>query len=666
MADHPAAAEVRELLAAADPVRDALIRCVGLTPMVVLDADGVILAALELRELQSTYHVSADRFLGRSMTAAETHRGEPTVAEGLQRALQTGESVTVRLHGPVRPALHWEVELARLPGPTPARFALALFRDVTERHEMVAAAQDSEERLRVVADHPYDLVAELDAEGRVLWGRAGPGESRDFLAAGRGDEIAAVHPDDAETLRRHQDRFAAVGRSVSEPFRMKRPGGSEYRWYEVTRSGFVTAGGDQRSIAVGRDITDWMRLIEQHEQLERELLQAQKLESLGLLAGGVAHDFNNLLVGLIAHAELATAELPQDAPTQEHLRQIDRAARHAAGLTDSLLAYAGQSRPLRERVDLRDVVRDLGDLLEASVGDTEISQEHPDEPLWVSADPSQLRQIVTNLTTNAAESIGGGGTIHLRTGRHDVARAELDAARHGRALAEGSYVWLEVEDTGSGVSAELRERIFEPFFTTRFEGRGLGLAGVDGVVRSHAGALHVDDAPRGGARFRVLLPADDRGEADDATGFAEPARIEDAIRSVPSRAEGSKTTAVVLVVDDEEIVRTVAVRILERAGMRVHAAAGGREALELFERNAGEIDVVLLDLTMPDVDGEQVAREIRARSAATQVLVTSGYLREDVSERLGGGLVAGFLQKPYSASVLVERVRACLPSDGSA
>ena len=390
----------------------------------------------------------------------------------------------------------------------------------------------------------------------------------------------------------------------------------------------------------------------QAEIIERELAEderrrvyvklqhAQKLESLGVLAGGIAHDFNNLLVGILGNAGLALEELPADSPARQTIGDIETAALRAADLTRQLLAYAGKGQFVLRRINLEHLVEEMADLLQTAVGKAVRLEYRFARGLPpVEGDPAQLRQVVINLITNASEAIGSaGGTVRLGTGVVTADRAYLTEAQLGAGLPEGRYVFIEVEDDGVGMDAATQARIFDPFFSTKFTGRGLGLAAVLGIVRSHRGAIRLTSAPGRGTTFRVLFPGQD-AFAQDAAAAGEP-----------ERARGSGT---VLIVDDEAGVRDVARRILETRGLTVRTASSGAEAVRIVREAGDAIDAVLLDLTMPGMDGAETFVELQRVRPGLKVVLSSGYSQELTLPQIGQPGLAGFIQKPYLPANLV-------------
>ncbi len=386
------------------------------------------------------------------------------------------------------------------------------------------------------------------------------------------------------------------------------------------------------------DITERRAREAEHARNEEQVQHAQKLESLGVLAGGIAHDFNNLLVGVLGNASLAMEELPEHSPVRPLLDDLQTAARRAAELTRQLLAYSGRGKFVVEDIDLSCLVREMERLLSAVVSKkalvtTEMRADLP--PL--RADATQLRQVVMNLITNASDALGdASGTITIRTRRMNASRAWLSVAQVGMDASEGDYLVLEVADTGEGMSAEAMQRLFDPSYSTRGVGRGLGLAAVLGIVRGHHGAVRITSLPDVGTTVTVLLPV----SASDTITVAPP------LTAAPSRGT-------VLAVDDDAAALRVATRILAREGYSVLTANHGRAALEVYAERGPAIDLVLLDLTMPELSGWETLRELRQLNPDVTVLLMSGYAQDAGASSAGA---AGFLAKPYGVAQLRDMV----------
>jgi PAS domain S-box-containing protein len=394
-------------------------------------------------------------------------------------------------------------------------------------------------------------------------------------------------------------------------------------------------GKPQGWLEINRDITE-------RKRMESHLRDTQKMESLGVLAGGIAHDFNNLLTGIMGNVSLALEMLEASSPVRQMLSNSLRASEQAAFLTKQILAYAGKGQLLVQAVDLSRVVHDSLSLVNSSIPrsvhmDLELSKPLP----AVTADATQLQQVAMNLIFNAAEAIGDGpGKIVVRTSAHEVAPNQESIPSDVGVLHPGLYAVLEVQDTGPGIEPPVRSKIFDPFFTTKFTGRGLGLAAVAGIVRALHGAVSVESTAGGGTTFRVMLPA------------GSPFEVQ------------TKPHEPILVVDDEEIVRTTARAMLLSRGYQVLLAEDGQQALESFGERKGEIALVLLDMAMPLMSGEETLRALKSLRPDLPVVVSSGYSEREAIRRFGGLGVAGFLQKPYTVHALLDKVAAVTNRNG--
>jgi PAS domain S-box-containing protein len=391
------------------------------------------------------------------------------------------------------------------------------------------------------------------------------------------------------------------------------------------------------------DVTDRRKDEQERRQLEARVQQTQKLESLGVLAGGIAHDFNNLLMGILGNADLALADLSPSSPIHASICDIEKAARRAADLCKQMLAYSGKGKFVIEKVNLNEAVEEMTHLLDVSISKRASLRFNfaPNLPS-IEADATQLRQIIMNLITNASEAIGDtSGAIALTTGTMYCDRAYLESTQLGDNLPEGEYAFLEVSDNGCGMNADTMHRIFEPFFTTKFTGRGLGMAAVLGIVRGHKGAIKVFSELGIGTTFKVLFPHTGQQSIDRSTA------LPDVETTWQEGAYGP-----VLLIDDEPIVREVGARMLERLGFQVLLAPGGREGVECFRLEPNAIRFVLLDMTMPEMDGEATFCELQRIRPDVQVILCSGYNEQDIATRFTGKGLAGFIQKPYSKNTL--------------
>jgi PAS domain S-box-containing protein len=395
-----------------------------------------------------------------------------------------------------------------------------------------------------------------------------------------------------------------------------------------------------------REIDERRQAEDDRRKLEAQVRHTQRLESIGVLAGGIAHEFNNLLTSITGYASLAGMDVPPGAPASRHIEHVLAAAKSAADLTRQILAYAGRSHFMLEPLDLSTMVEGTARLIESTVTKkAALRMGLATDMPRIEADAGQLRQVILNLAGNASEALGDQpGEIRVSTGLIWVEGGELPSLKTGRIMPAGLYVWLEVADTGAGMDRATLDRIFDPFFSTKFTGRGLGLAAVLGIVRAHRGSITVASEPGKGSTFRVFFPALD--EVEEATG--EPAQVP----ATEWQAAGS-----VLVVDDEEAIRDLAKTILEAAGFAVLTAANGDEALSLFQKHSDDVHLVLLDVVMPGKNASEVLGEIQQSRPETRVVVCSGYNDYEAAGRLGGRVPAGFLRKPYDPAGLISRLK---------
>jgi nitrogen-specific signal transduction histidine kinase/ActR/RegA family two-component response regulator len=379
--------------------------------------------------------------------------------------------------------------------------------------------------------------------------------------------------------------------------------------------------------------------------MDEAVRQTQKLESVGVLAAGVAHDFNNILTAILGNVSLVRRRLIDGVTGPEldrALEAAERASHRAADLVKQLLNYAGKGRREMQPVDICQVMKDSLAIVRASVSrKIVIRQDVPENCPAIQADAPQLQQLMLNLVLNAAEAIGEAtGEVSVRVRVRDVPDSELADRYAGFSLTNRRYTEIEVRDTGSGMDERTLKQIFDPFFTTKFLGRGLGLAAALGIVRSHGGGIAVQSALGKGTTFTVLVPAEQEGE--------------DLLTVTDSVTEAARGDGLVLVVDDEVSIRTLIQQTLEELGYTVISAENGAQALELFDRSAEEIVVVLLDLAMPVMDGAETALAMHARRPEVPLLVMSGIADDDALRRFGHVRIAGFVPKPFSPDQLAQ------------
>lgn len=504
-----------------------------------------------------------------------------------------------------------------------------------------ARLRSSEERYRALAENANDMIIEIDSALRLLY--VSP-SSQEVL----GKEGESLMGRSALDFPHPEDRDA-VARAFSQLFESRGPVEflarlphceDSWRFIEVRARPYETSEGELRAVAVGRDVTARLRREEEQARFEEQLRQKQKLEGLGILASGVAHDFNNLLTSLLGNAQLVFLELPEKAPARARMQRVMAAGKRAAELTQQLSTYAGGGASAFRPTDLCKLVEEMADLLQVSISKKiRLSYQLPGDLPAIEGDPTQLRQVLMNLILNASESIGEHeGTVRVEAGSLYVDEAFRAEALLGKDLREGWHVFVRVSDDGPGMDAETRRRIFDPFYTTKFVGRGLGLAVVLGILRSHRGAVRVESRIGRGTAFTAVFPS---------TPLHDVAQTHE-LDTEPSTRRGGT----ILLVDDEPDVREATTGMLEWLGFRVRTARDGLEALEAFRAHADEIDAVLLDIAMPRMSGDEVLDEIRRLRPEARVVLMTGYDAAKQQARIGEAPIC--LRKPFDAQELGE------------
>jgi two-component system CheB/CheR fusion protein len=398
----------------------------------------------------------------------------------------------------------------------------------------------------------------------------------------------------------------------------------------------------------GRVIQFNIRDISERRKFFRQIQESQKLESLGLLAGGIAHDFNNLLTGIIGNVSLVLSETV-DQRSRVCLRDAIRASEQAAHLTRQILAYAGKGQFVREPLNLSELIAEIHPLIQSSVPKSVNMQfDLMEDPPAVEADRSQMQQLIMNLVINGAEAIpeSQGGAVVVRTAIRDITQDDIRDTFVNDEITPGRYLMLEVKDTGAGMDEATKAKIFDPFFTTKFSGRGLGLAATLGIVKSHRGAVRVHSTPGHGTSFTVLLPV----TAKEAQQAPEEA----------AQAELGGDGATILLIDDDPLVRKVAERGLARYGYKIVVADTGETGVRLLQENRGKISLIVLDLTMPGLGGEETLRLLKEIRPDAPIILSSGYEELDARQRFRQNDLAGFLQKPYTVQRLLLQIKSVL------
>ncbi len=458
--------------------------------------------------------------------------------------------------------------------------------------------------------------------------------------------FAHFHPEDkGKVARSMNDQLPQGSFKVEHRLHPELVGEDVWVYTQAT----VETTEDGRAIVHGtvQDITERKRSEAERREMQEKMQETQKLESLGLLAGGIAHDFNNILAGIMGNADFAllSPNLPPD--VESRLRDVVAASKRAGDLTKQLLAYSGKGRFVIEAVDLSALIREMAELLSVSV-----SREHalrlflPEDLPAVEVDVTQIRQVVMNLIINAGEAINhSNGIISITTGTQDVSADYLAGSQLSTELVPGEYVFVEVSDNGMGMPEEVLERIFDPFFTTKFTGRGLGLAAALGIVRGHKGAIKIYSEQSRGTTFKIFLPTSEAKAK---------------IREGTSEQNDWRGEGVVLVIDDDQTVRDFVKNVLGRFGYEVITAVDGLDGMAQFSTHQDRIDLVLLDLTMPNMDGKETYSQMRAKRPDVATVLMSGYNEQDATQEFVGKGLAGFLAKPFLVADLMGMVEKAL------
>lgn len=535
-----------------------------------------------------------------------------------------------------------------------AKYNLMVFIDITRRKDTEKKLRDSLENTRLILEAIPDMVFRIDKDGVFLDYKAHRRDlyrdPEEFLGK-RYDEV--LPPEISEKISENIRK--ALKSSAVQQFEYQLDVGGKKRFWQ---SRLIGDSESMNVIGIVHDITEMREAFEEKLKLELRMQQTQKLESMGLMAGGIAHDFNNILMAIIGNAEMAAMNVDPSSPARTNIEEILEASARAGELTSQMLAYSGRGKFKLVSFDLNSLINEMKNLIDSATSKRiTLDYELAEDPPVIRGDPTQIKQVVLNIAINASEAVGENeGRIRISTGRMACDESCFsECAKKGFASMaeppeEGYCSYFEVEDDGCGMDDETASRIFEPFFTTKFTGRGLGMAAVEGIVRGHRGAISIDTAPGKGTVFRVLFPYfsgdEDRGPADDPP-LGRPGK-------------DPKIDGKILVVDDEEPVNRLARKLLESSGVNTISARDGSEALNIFEERGNEIACVILDLTMPGIDGVAAFQRLRAISPEIPVIITSGYNEKDVWQRFGEERPSGFLKKPYKLEALIDKLREIL------
>ena len=521
-------------------------------------------------------------------------------------------------------------------------FSEALTKGHWQFEELQRQQQDlreSEERFRNMADSAPVMLAVVGPDKLVIFfnkswlefrGRSEEEELRDGWMAG-------MHPDDREDVLAKYASCFASHRKCDLEYRLRRFDGEYRSMLCKAAPRNLPDGSFAGVIATCIDVTDVKRW-------QRQALAADKMESLRVLAMGVAHDFNNLLGSILASAENAQ-RAPDDPSLQEDIESIKAASIRGAEIVAQLMIFSGEESPAFEPVDVSALVAEMLQLLKVSV--TKSAVLKPDLPKHLPpmhANPAQLRQLVMNLIINASEAMTEPpGVIHIST---RLIRASRPQSGMGtEELMQGDCIQLEVSDTGTGISRELQAKIFEPFFTTKPSGHGLGLSVVQGIVRSHGGAIHLESIPGRGTTFEILLPIAKKGRDEGGTPIA-----------LPPLEQVRFETATVLVVEDDPLLRMAVCKGLRKRGFSVFEANDGRMAIDVIREQRDKIDVILLDVTLPGASSPEVSDQVRQIAPEAKIILTSAYSKEHVFSTFTGSGEKQFIRKPFRLDDLVQLV----------
>ncbi len=527
---------------------------------------------------------------------------------------------------------------------------IAVVRDLTHRLEAEKKIAQKAAEFEAIFNSIRDIVVFADSDRRILKINPATEEITGFTQEeliGTPTKNYYVDPRDHERIG--ELFFSLDSPSVSKPFvtRLKKKDGTVFPAEVV--------GGPVRSwdgeilgfLGVVRDISE-------RTAMEQKMQHVQKLESLGVLAGGIAHDFNNILMAVLGNAELALEKIKLDSKPVENLEAIISAANRASDLCRQMLAYSGRGKFLIADIDLNDLLRDIHKMLKMSISkkamlDLRLSER----PAMIKADPSQIQQVIMNLIINASESLGTQtGIITISTGSSFFTAQDMEPFISEEVLSPGEYCHLEIADTGSGMDENTRAKIFEPFFTTKFTGRGLGMAAVLGIIRGHRGGISIKSKPGQGTTVKIILPA--------SKSTVKPVPQEFFSQKRPGSGRGT-----ILLVDDETSVLEVASSMLEYHGFSVITAPNGLEAVGIFKERKEDIDAIIMDLTMPEMDGIEASRKILELDKGARILLSSGYDGNEATSATSSLNIRGFVHKPYRLSVLGQILNSLMKDSDS-
>jgi PAS domain S-box-containing protein len=519
--------------------------------------------------------------------------------------------------------------------------------DLTERKRAEEELKRSEENYRLLVENQTDLVVKVDLDGRFQF--VSPSYCRMFDK--RETEILGkyfmplVHEDDREpTAKAMEALFSPPYTAYIEQRAMTKEG---WRWLAWADTAVIDkAGRVKEIIGVGRDITVRKQAEAEREKLQAQLLQAQKMESVGRLAGGVAHDFNNMLGVILGHTELALLKTDENHELHGDLKEIQKAAKRSADITKQLLAFARKQNISPEQLNLNDTVESMLNMLRRLIGEDIDLVWKPSAHLWpVKMDPTQVDQVLANLCVNARDAISGVGKLTIETGRKTF---DEEYCKEHAGFIPGDFVLLAVSDNGCGMDKDTLDNLFEPFFTTKGVGKGtgLGLATIYGIVKQNKGFINVYSEPGQGSTFKIYLP---RLVVD-----------EDLDKAMPEKKAVAGGTETILLVEDEPSILRMTRMMLERKGYSVLPAATPAEALEKAKNHSGSIDLLMTDVVMPEMNGRDLATKIKVLYPEIRLLFMSGYTANVIAHHGVLDVGVAFIQKPFSIQDMTAKLREML------
>ncbi|MFP4580177.1 MAG: PAS domain-containing protein [Candidatus Sumerlaeia bacterium] len=528
-------------------------------------------------------------------------------------------------------------------------YLLGLLKDITEHQNTLRVLTQEQNRLQTLLNANPDLLVICDRDLKIIaanpaWCKWVGKREEELIGTASSDYL----PPAIRGLSREKDE-AVLTKGIRATYEFQGHDNETSRWYNVLKFPVFGHRGQVEGVFTTiRDTTDTKKAADEKHWIDIQIREAQKMESLGDMARSISRDFNNILMSIIGNADLALSDISNYSPVRENIMNIEDAARRASEMCREMMAYTAREHALVETTDLGVLIREMRHLLKLNVPrNTELKFHFADNLPLVKADHGQIRQCLINLINNACQAQGEkSGVIVISTGVRECDKQQLANTTLGQELEPGMYVSICVEDTGEGMSQEIQKRVFEPFYTTRPPARGLGLPAVMGIMRNHAGAISLCSKPGKGASFCLLFPI---SEAE--TGLPEKATIPE---------ENRKQTGKILIVEDEESVRVIGKRMLQRAGYGVLLAANGLEALNIFEQNIQDIVCILLDLTMPVMGGVEGFHKFRKLSPEIPIIISTGFTEPEVDEKLPGEDISGYLQKPYTSRQLLAAIEKAL------